>query len=84
IEPKTSILEEGILLIVNHEERKAALFVDEYRSEGQVAVKSIEKNFVKMNAFSAATVKADGSIGLILDVGGLLEMQKQLEKKEVA
>lgn len=84
IEPKTSALEEGILLIVNHEERKAALFVDEYRSEGQVAVKSIEKNFVKMNAFSAATVKADGSIGLILDVGGLLEMQKQLEKKEVA
>lgn len=84
IEPKTAALEEGILLVVNHEERKAALFVDEYKSEGQVAIKSIEKNFVKMNAFSAATVKADGSIGLILDVGGLLEMQKQLEKKEVA
>lgn len=81
IEPKSTTLADGILLIVSHEERKAALFVDEYRSEGQVAVKSIEKNFVKMSAFSAATVKADGSIGLILDVGGLLEMQKQLEKK---
>lgn len=84
IEPKYSKLEEGILLIVNFEDKKAALFVDEYKEEGQVAVRSIEKNFAKMNAFSAATVKADGSIGLILDVGGLLEMQKQLEKKEVA
>jgi len=84
IEPKYSKLEEGILLIVNFEDRKAALFVDEYKEEGQVAVRSLEKNFAKMNAFSAATVKADGSIGLILDVGGLLEMQKQLEKKEVA
>lgn len=84
IEPKTTKLEEGITLIVNYEDKKAALFVDEYRAEGQVAVKSIEKNFVKMTAFSAATVKADGSIGLILDVGGLIEMQKQLEKKEVA
>ncbi len=84
IEPKTTKLEEGIALIVNYEDKKAALFVDEYRAEGQVAVKSIEKNFVKMAAFSAATVKPDGSIGLILDVGGLIDMQKQLEKKEVA
>lgn len=84
ITPKTTKLEEGITLIVNFEDKKAALFVDEYRAEGQVAVKSIEKNFVKMSAFSAATVKADGSIGLILDVGGLIDMQKQLEKKEVA
>jgi len=84
IKPKTTKLEDGIALIVNFEDKKAALFVDEYRAEGAVAVKSIEKNFVKMTAFSAATVKADGSIGLILDVGGLIDMQKQLEKKEVA
>ena len=44
---------------------------------------SLEKNFIKMGAFSSATVKSDGSIGLILDVGGLVELQKQMEKKGI-
>ena len=41
------------------------------------------QNFIKMGAFSSATVKSDGSIGLILDVGGLVELQKQMEKKGI-
>lgn len=83
IEPQHKRLEDGILLIVNFEEKRAAFFVDEYVEQNHVAIKSIEKNFTKMAAFSAATVKADGSIGLIFDVGGLIDMQKQLEKKGV-
>ncbi len=81
IKPQHERLEDGILLVVNFEEKRAALFVDEYMEQNHVAVKSIEKNFTKMIPFSAATVKADGSIGLIFDVGGLIDMQKQLEKK---
>ncbi|MDD3466124.1 MAG: chemotaxis protein CheA [Campylobacterales bacterium] len=83
IKPQHERLEDGILLVVNFEEKRAALFVDGYMEQNHVAVKSIEKNFTKMIPFSAATVKADGSIGLIFDVGGLIDMQKQLEKKGV-
>lgn len=83
IEPNKYALEEGILLVSNYEDKKAAIFVDEYGDQNQVAVKSLEKNFIKMGAFSSATVKSDGSIGLILDVGGLVELQKQMEKKGI-
>jgi len=83
IEPKKYALEDGILLVSNYEDKKAAIFVDEYGDQNQVAVKSLEKNFIKMGAFSSATVKSDGSIGLILDVGGLVELQKQMEKKGI-
>ncbi len=71
--PKTKKLEDGILIIVKSGTQKAALFIDEFLQQQQVVVKAIETNFKKVNSVAGATVKGDGSIGIIIDVKSILE-----------
>lgn len=71
--PKTKQLEEGILIIVKSGTQKAALFIDEFLQQQQVVVKAIETNFKKIESVAGATVKGDGSIGIIIDVKSILE-----------
>ena len=73
ITPKTKKLEEGILIIVKSGTQKAALFIDEFLQQQQVVVKAIETNFKKVNSVAGATVRGDGSIGIIIDVKSILE-----------
>ena len=73
IVPKIKELEQGILIIVKSGNQKAALFIDEFLQQQQVVVKAIETNFKKIDGVSGATVKGDGSIGIIIDVKNILE-----------
>jgi len=82
IEPTYNKTEDGMLIIVRIGEEKVALFVDEFLDQYQVVVKPLDKNFKNVKGVGAATVRGDGSIGLILDVLGLMEEQKKIEAKE--
>lgn len=73
ITPRIKQLEEGILIIVKSGTQKAALFIDEFLQQQQVVVKAIETNFKKIDSVAGATVKGDGSIGIIIDVKSILE-----------
>jgi len=66
----------GILIVVKSNNQKAALFVDEFLQQQQIVVKPIEINYKKVVGISGATVKGNGSIGLILDVKSILEKAK--------
>ena len=72
IEPVHRELETGILVVVEAEGRKAALFVDELVDQQQIVVKSIEANYHKIPNISGATILADGSVAFIIDVVGLI------------
>ncbi|MEY3807936.1 MAG: Chemotaxis protein [Pseudomonadota bacterium] len=72
IEPIHRDLETGILVVVEAEGRKAALFVDELVDQQQIVVKSIEANYHKIPNISGATILADGSVAFIIDVVGLI------------
>ena len=69
-------LEDGMLIIVKTSSSKFAIFVDDFLNQEQIVVKSLEKNYKKINGIGAATIRGDGSIGLILDIIGIVEMQK--------
>ena len=73
IKPKYESLKEGMLIVVNVRSFKVALFVDDFLNQEQIVVKSLEKNYKKINGVGAATIRGDGSIGLILDVGSIVE-----------
>ena len=73
IESKNQILEDGILIIVKSGIQKAALFIDEFLQQQQIVVKAIETNFRKVDSVAGATVRGDGSIGIIIDVKSILE-----------
>lgn len=73
---KTHVTEftEGILIMVEHENRTVCLFADELLGQQQVVVKSLPK-YIKarhrVKGLTGCTLLGDGSISLILDMGGL-------------
>ena len=79
IEPRHTVLEDGMLIVVKAGNQKIALFIDEFLHQHQVVVKPLDKNFKVVEGIGAATVRGDGSIGLILDVVGLIQVQKMFD-----
>ncbi|MCS0590185.1 chemotaxis protein CheA [Massilia norwichensis] len=78
IVPRFTDPAEGILVILETEGRKAALFVDELVGQQQVVVKNLESNYRKVAGISGATILGDGGVALILDVAALLRSSRQL------
>jgi len=79
ITPKYEKLEDGMLIVVKSGNQKIAVFIDEFLHQHQVVVKPLDKNFKPVMGIGAATVRGDGSIGLILDIVGLIQVQKDFD-----
>jgi len=69
-------LEDGLLVVVEGEGSKIALFVDDLLGQQQVVIKSLETNYKKVNGVSGATILGDGTVALIIDVAGLIRLSK--------
>ena len=65
-------IEEGIVIILNHEDRKIAIFADELIGEQEIVVKPMPSYIKQVRGISGCTQLGDGSISLILDTGGLV------------
>ena len=72
IQPKFTDPCQGIVVILEADGRRAALFIDELVGQQQVVVKNIESNYRKIPGVSGATILGDGGVALILDVSALL------------
>lgn len=75
-------LEHGLLVIVDCEDYKIGLFVDELLAQQQVVIKSLETNFRKVKGIAGATILGDGTVALILDIAGLMAMHKDPSLKK--
>ncbi len=80
LEKSFNKLEEGMLIVVKSGNTKVALSIDEFLNQHQVVVKPLDKNFRSVQGIGAATVRGDGSIGLILDVVGIINAQIKVER----
>lgn len=78
ITPTYKNLDEGMLIIIKTASTKVALFVDDFLNQEQIVVKSLEKNYKKIQGIGAATIRGDGSIGLILDVVSIVELESEV------
>ena len=76
LEPKFLDPSDGIVVIVEVDGKKAALFVDDLVGQQQVVVKNIESNYKKIPGISGATILGDGGVAFILDVSALLRSVK--------
>lgn len=72
-------LKEGLLVVVEAEGTHVGLFVDELLGQQQVVIKSLEHNYKKIEGFSGATILGDGSVALIIDMPGILKLNKHLQ-----
>ncbi|MBD5548090.1 MAG: chemotaxis protein CheA [Lachnospiraceae bacterium] len=66
-------VEDGVMLILEVEDRKICLFVDKLIGEQEIVVKPIPSYIKKVKGLSGCTQLGDGSIALILDAAGLVE-----------
>jgi two-component system, chemotaxis family, sensor kinase CheA len=68
---------DGILVIVETNEGRAAVLVDELVAQHQVVIKSLETNYRKVEGVSGATIMGDGRVALILDVDALVRLSRR-------
>ena len=76
IDTECTQLEDGLLVVVESEGAKIALFVDDLLGQQQVVIKSLETNYKKVDGISGATILGDGTVALIVDVTGLIHLSK--------
>jgi len=67
IRPEVTEVHKGILVILEAEGRKTAMFVDALVGQHQVVIKSLETNYRRVHGISGATIMGDGKVALILD-----------------
>lgn len=68
---------EGIMVIMESDGQKAALFVDALVGQHQVVIKSLEANYRRVSGLSGATIMGDGRVAMILDVAALVGLARQ-------
>jgi two-component system chemotaxis sensor kinase CheA len=66
----------ALVVIVEHEYRKAALLIEEILGQQQVVIKSLEHNYQKVAGIGGATILGDGRVALILDVPSLMALAR--------
>ncbi|WP_409524124.1 chemotaxis protein CheA [Nitrincola sp. MINF-07-Sa-05] len=76
LKPNSEQLEGGLLVVVESNNSKVGLLVDDLQSQQQIVIKSLETNYRNVMGLSGATILGDGSVALILDVAGLVTMYR--------
>ena len=67
-------LNQGIVMVVEGDDGKVGLVVDELPGQQQVVIKSLESNYRRVDGVSGATILGAGSVALILDIPGLVRV----------
>ena len=70
-------IEDGLMIVVESDGSRTALFVDGLIGQQQAVVKSLEANYHRIDGVAGATILADGAVALIVDVGGLVRMRSR-------
>lgn len=67
-------LDKTLLVVVESDNQKVGLLVDDLLSQQQVVIKSLEANYQKVDGVSGATILGDGRVSLIVDISGLIKL----------
>lgn len=74
IKPDSEKLEDGLLVVVEGDNMKVAVLVDDLLAQQQVVIKSLQDNYRSVDGISGATILGDGTVSLILDISGLIKL----------
>jgi two-component system chemotaxis sensor kinase CheA len=69
--------QDDMVIVVESDGTQMGLVVGALVGQQQVVVKSLEANYRRVEGISGATILADGSVALIVDVAGLVRMQSR-------
>lgn len=77
IEASEDEIENGIVVILEHEGKQVCVLIDSLVQEQEIVVKPIPSYVKKVRGLSGCTQLGDGSIALILDIAGLIEDEER-------
>ncbi|MCX7207215.1 MAG: chemotaxis protein CheW [Proteobacteria bacterium] len=84
VPPKVTQFHEGLVIILEAEGEKVAMFVDDLLGQHQVVVKNLETNYRKVPGVAGATIMGDGHVAFILDVAQLVHISQGLTRAVAA
>ena len=67
-------LDNALLVVVEADGQKVGLMVDDLLAQQQVVIKSLKDNYQQVAGVSGATILGDGSVAMILDIPGIIQM----------
>ena len=70
-------IEDGIVVVLEHENKYVCVFIDQLVAEQEIVVKPIPSYIKRVQGISGCTQLGDGSIALILDIAGLIAGQER-------
>jgi two-component system, chemotaxis family, sensor kinase CheA len=71
VEPQYTKLEEGILVVLEHQDEVFGLFVDELLGQYQTVIKGLSEYLGKVPGVAGCSILSNGEVSLILDVADL-------------
>ena len=71
LRPAHEEAENPMLVVVEGDNEKIGIVVDDLLGQQQVVIKSLEQNYRKVAGISGATILGDGTVALIIDVSGI-------------
>ncbi len=74
VEPDSRAVEDGLLVVVEAEGRRFGVLVDDLLAQQQVVIKTLETNYRQVTGVAGATILGDGTVALIIDVPGLVQV----------
>ncbi|MCW8130053.1 MAG: chemotaxis protein CheW, partial [Planctomycetota bacterium] len=67
-------LTRGLIVVVEDDGRRAGIFADELLGQQQTVIKNLGESLRELPGLSGGAIMPDGSVGLILDVSGLVRL----------
>jgi two-component system chemotaxis sensor kinase CheA len=68
---------QGMVVIAQAEDRQVGLVLDELLGQQQVVIKSLGERFKAVTGITGGAILGDGTIGLILEPAGLLDVHQR-------
>ncbi|MCP5180123.1 MAG: chemotaxis protein CheA [Pseudomonadales bacterium] len=68
--------QEQLMVVVESDQGKVGLLVDDLLAQQQVVIKSMESNFRKVDGIAGATILGNGRVALIMDINGVAALAR--------
>jgi len=70
---------EGLVVVVEYEDRQICLFLDELLGKEEVVIKSLGETLKDTKGIAGGAIMGDGKVGLILDMAGIWDLVMGVE-----
>jgi two-component system, chemotaxis family, sensor kinase CheA len=70
---------EGLVVVVEYQDRQICLFLDELLGKEEVVIKSLGDTLKDTKAIAGGAIMGDGKVGLILDMAGIWDLVMGVE-----